>query len=116
MIRTVVLVMMLAGSGWLLADDDKKDPPTRTDGMLPAGFNKLGLSEAQRQKVYDRMEKRQLPLSQSTRQSPPGGQSLPRKRPAVLQTAREWLQIVRDRIENLLGYESRPGRQNRPAL
>ena len=53
MIRTIVFVMVLAGSGWLLADDDKKDPPTRTDGMLPAGFNKLGLSEAQRQKVYD---------------------------------------------------------------
>ena len=53
MIRTIVFVMVLAGSGWLLADDDKKDPPTRTDGMLPAGFNKLGLSEAQWQKVYD---------------------------------------------------------------
>jgi hypothetical protein len=47
-------------------------------------------------------EKRQLRLSQSTRPSLPRGRSLPRKRPVVLQTAREWLRIVRDRIEILV--------------
>src|SRR5262249_44402477 len=56
------------------------------------------------------------PLSQSTRPFPPGGQSWPRKRPAVLQKAPEWLQIVRDTIEIPLGHGSRRGRQNRPAL
>src|SRR5262245_13978909 len=56
------------------------------------------------------------PLSQSTRPFPPGGQSWPRTRPADLQTAREWLQIVRDTIEIPPGHKSQRGQQNTPAL
>src|SRR5262245_14931623 len=56
------------------------------------------------------------PLSQSISPFPPGGQSWPRMRPVVLQTAAKWLQIVRDRIEIPPGHESRRGQQNTPAL
>jgi hypothetical protein len=45
MIRIIALVIALTLQG----GDDKKEAPKRT---LPAGWNKLGLSEAQKQKVF----------------------------------------------------------------
>ena len=45
MIRTIALLIAVA----VLGGDDKTDAPKRT---LPAGWNKLGLSEAQKQKVF----------------------------------------------------------------
>jgi hypothetical protein len=50
-VRMAVLVIVFAGSNWLLADDAKKDPPS-VKRTLPPGFNKLGLSEQQKQKVF----------------------------------------------------------------
>jgi len=53
---TVLLVAFLIG-GWSIGDDkkttdDKKDPPAKLRGMLPANWGKLGLTDEQKQKVY----------------------------------------------------------------
>jgi hypothetical protein len=52
-VRVVVGVLALAllTGGWL-AGQEKKDPPTKLRGQLPAGWKKLGLSETQVQQIY----------------------------------------------------------------
>jgi Spy/CpxP family protein refolding chaperone len=47
----VVTLMLIASSG-LYGVDDKKDPPTKVKGTLPANWAKLGLTDEQKQKVY----------------------------------------------------------------
>ena len=46
-----VLVLALVGGGWLFGQDEKKEQP-KVKGTLPANWNKLGLTDEQKQKVY----------------------------------------------------------------
>lgn len=47
-----VLALVLVAGSWLFADDPKKDAPGKARGTLPAGWNKLGLTDQQKQKIY----------------------------------------------------------------
>src|SRR5262245_45183939 len=47
-----VLALALVGSGGLFGDDPKKDPQGKVRGTLPPNWNKLGLTEEQKQKIY----------------------------------------------------------------
>lgn len=47
-----VAVCALIGTGWLVGQDDKKDPPGKARGQLPAGWKNLGLDKFAIQKVY----------------------------------------------------------------
>ena len=46
-----VLVLALVGGGWLFGQDETKEQP-KVKGTLPANWNKLGLTDEQKQKVY----------------------------------------------------------------
>jgi hypothetical protein len=46
-----VVVMVFLAGGWLFGDDTKKDPPPKARATLPTNWNKLGLSDAQKQKI-----------------------------------------------------------------
>jgi hypothetical protein len=48
-VTAVLIALMLVTSGILFGSDIKEKP--KAGKKLPAGFNKLGLSEAQRQKI-----------------------------------------------------------------
>jgi Spy/CpxP family protein refolding chaperone len=53
--RTVSFVfsaVAVLASGWALAQEARKDPPPRARGVLPQNWNRLGLTEEQKQKVY----------------------------------------------------------------
>src|SRR5262245_19199200 len=47
-----VLALLLAMSGLLAADADKKDPAPKPKGTLPPSWKKLGLTDDQLQQVY----------------------------------------------------------------
>src|SRR6266511_4281827 len=47
-----IAVCALIGTGWLVGQDDKKDPPGKARGQLPAGWKNLGLDKSQIQKIY----------------------------------------------------------------
>jgi Spy/CpxP family protein refolding chaperone len=58
-VRNLVgLLAVLVLVGWLVAADDPKkpdepkDPPVKTKGLLPQGWKKLGLTDAQVQDIY----------------------------------------------------------------
>ena len=46
------LVVMLALMGGVLAAQEKRDPQARGKGQLPPNWNKLGLSDEQKEQVY----------------------------------------------------------------
>jgi hypothetical protein len=52
-VAAVLIALTLATSGILFGDDKKETP--KVSKKLPAGFNKLGLSESQRQKIQQAM-------------------------------------------------------------